>query len=61
MIYRVADATSDIADSDHGYEQIFTVYIAMSLTAYSVLEETNVKGTCVPSAVQALTERKTSL
>ena len=32
MICRAADAVSDIADSDHGYEQILTVYRSMSVT-----------------------------
>ena len=36
MICRVVDAKSDIADSGHGYEQIFTVYRAISIT-YSIL------------------------
>jgi len=32
MICRMVDATSDIADSGHRYEQIFTVYRAISNT-----------------------------
>jgi hypothetical protein len=35
MICRVADATSGTVDSDYGYEQIFTVYRAISAT-YSI-------------------------
>jgi hypothetical protein len=35
MICSVADATADIAERDHEYEQIFTVYTAISVT-YSI-------------------------